>query len=436
MNSAGCVGLMQMCVGGRGGDSWGATKYAYRRGRRPAAYSFMTERHPDVLDSFDNVMAAAVHLRGKVGGQPDPRPRRRSPTARCAATTAPAPTASPATTPPTCSRAPAPGSATPPRANPGVPALGQTAPLVWPVRGPVTSPFCERRAWEACHPGIDIGVATGTPILAAAAGRVSVVQSSASSGGYGNFTCLQHTSALSHLLRAPAALPRPRRPDRRARPADRDLRLHRPLLRRAPALRGPPRRPRRLPRPLPRPARRARCAPRERPAHDPRAPHSWSRSLALLVAGSGCQDPYGSQPPLSSPSPTRNREATPGDTSRPGPRIPSLAPATAGGSRSPRRRGAVVRRALGQLGLAHGRRAAALARPPGNRPPRPATARQRRQRAHRRQPRARQARLARQPSPRSTSRPPATARPESSSRASRPTPAGAPTSAAGATAST
>jgi hypothetical protein len=57
--------------------------------------------------------------------------------------------------------------------------------------------------------------------------------------------------------------------------------------------------------------------------------------LALLVAGSGCQDPYGSQPSLSSPSPTRNREATPGDTRRPGPRIPSLAPATAGGSRSP-----------------------------------------------------------------------------------------------------
>ena len=59
--------------------------------------------------------------------------------------------------------------------------------------------------------------------------------------------------------------------------------------------------------------------------------------LALLAAGSGCQDPYSSQPSLSSPSPTRNREATPGDTSRAGPRIPSLAPATAGGSRSPRR---------------------------------------------------------------------------------------------------
>lgn len=30
--------------------------------------------------------------------------------------------------------------------------------MIWPVNGPITSPFCERRAWESCHPGIDIGV--------------------------------------------------------------------------------------------------------------------------------------------------------------------------------------------------------------------------------------------------------------------------------------
>jgi hypothetical protein len=59
--------------------------------------------------------------------------------------------------------------------------------------------------------------------------------------------------------------------------------------------------------------------------------------LALLIAGSGCRDPYSSQPALSSPSPRGKREATPGDTSRPGPRIPSLAPDTARGSRSPLR---------------------------------------------------------------------------------------------------
>jgi murein DD-endopeptidase MepM/ murein hydrolase activator NlpD len=69
--------------------------------------------------------------------------------------------------------------------------------LIWPVNGPITSPFCERRAWEACHPGIDIGVPSGTPIRAAAAGRVVLLQSAGASGGYGNFTCIQHTGALS-----------------------------------------------------------------------------------------------------------------------------------------------------------------------------------------------------------------------------------------------
>jgi murein DD-endopeptidase MepM/ murein hydrolase activator NlpD len=69
--------------------------------------------------------------------------------------------------------------------------------LIWPVNGPITSPFCEARAWESCHPGIDIGVPGGTPIRAAAAGRVALMQGVAVSGGYGNFTCIQHTSVMS-----------------------------------------------------------------------------------------------------------------------------------------------------------------------------------------------------------------------------------------------
>jgi murein DD-endopeptidase MepM/ murein hydrolase activator NlpD len=68
--------------------------------------------------------------------------------------------------------------------------------MVWPVNGPVTSPFCERRSWESCHPGVDIGVPSGTPIRAADGGRVVLIQSTGSSGGYGNFTCLQHSGAL------------------------------------------------------------------------------------------------------------------------------------------------------------------------------------------------------------------------------------------------
>ncbi len=69
--------------------------------------------------------------------------------------------------------------------------------MIWPVSGPITSPFCESRAWESCHPGIDIGVPAGTPIRAAMSGRVVLMQSEASSGGYGNFTCVQHTASLS-----------------------------------------------------------------------------------------------------------------------------------------------------------------------------------------------------------------------------------------------
>src|SRR4051794_155067 len=66
--------------------------------------------------------------------------------------------------------------------------------MIWPVNGPITSPFCERRAWEACHPGIDIGVPSGTPIRAADSGRVVIA---GWTGGYGNYTCIQHTASLS-----------------------------------------------------------------------------------------------------------------------------------------------------------------------------------------------------------------------------------------------
>jgi murein DD-endopeptidase MepM/ murein hydrolase activator NlpD len=66
--------------------------------------------------------------------------------------------------------------------------------LIWPVNGPITSPFCERRAWEACHPGIDIGVPSGTPIRAADSGRVAIA---GPVSGYGNYTCIQHTASLS-----------------------------------------------------------------------------------------------------------------------------------------------------------------------------------------------------------------------------------------------
>jgi murein DD-endopeptidase MepM/ murein hydrolase activator NlpD len=66
--------------------------------------------------------------------------------------------------------------------------------MVWPVSGPITSGFCEVRSYEACHPGIDIAVPTGTPIRAAASGRVAIA---GWVGGYGNYTCIQHSATLS-----------------------------------------------------------------------------------------------------------------------------------------------------------------------------------------------------------------------------------------------
>jgi murein DD-endopeptidase MepM/ murein hydrolase activator NlpD len=66
--------------------------------------------------------------------------------------------------------------------------------FIWPVNGPITSPFCERRAWEACHPGIDIGVPSGTPIRAAGSGSVVIA---GWVSGYGNYTCIDHGGGLS-----------------------------------------------------------------------------------------------------------------------------------------------------------------------------------------------------------------------------------------------
>jgi murein DD-endopeptidase MepM/ murein hydrolase activator NlpD len=64
--------------------------------------------------------------------------------------------------------------------------------LIWPVNGPVTSPFGYR--WGRLHAGIDIGVPYGTPIHAAASGRVVIA---GWVGGYGNYTCIDHGGGLA-----------------------------------------------------------------------------------------------------------------------------------------------------------------------------------------------------------------------------------------------
>ena len=67
--------------------------------------------------------------------------------------------------------------------------------FIWPIDGVLTSPFGER--WGRMHEGIDVGAAEGTPIRAAADGTVILMQSEYESGGYGNYTCIDHGGGLS-----------------------------------------------------------------------------------------------------------------------------------------------------------------------------------------------------------------------------------------------
>lgn len=61
-----------------------------------------------------------------------------------------------------------------------------------PVNGTFTSPFGQR--WGRLHAGVDIAAPTGTPIYAADTGTVRYA---GWMSGYGNYTCIQHTSSMS-----------------------------------------------------------------------------------------------------------------------------------------------------------------------------------------------------------------------------------------------
>jgi len=64
--------------------------------------------------------------------------------------------------------------------------------LIWPVSGPVTSGYGWR--WGRLHEGIDIAVPTGTPVSAAASGRVIYA---GWMGGYGNLVVIDHGAGLA-----------------------------------------------------------------------------------------------------------------------------------------------------------------------------------------------------------------------------------------------
>jgi murein DD-endopeptidase MepM/ murein hydrolase activator NlpD len=78
-------------------------------------------------------------------------------------------------------------------AAPAGPIQGESsAGFIWPVNGAVVSPFGMR--WGRLHAGVDIAVPAGTPIRAAASGTVVLA---AYTGGYGNYTCIEHGGGVS-----------------------------------------------------------------------------------------------------------------------------------------------------------------------------------------------------------------------------------------------
>jgi murein DD-endopeptidase MepM/ murein hydrolase activator NlpD len=85
---------------------------------------------------------------------------------------------------------PSAGSGAP--AGPAPPAVQGSGQLAWPVSGALVSPFGMR--WGRLHAGVDISAPAGTPIRAADSGRVVIL---GPTGGYGNYTCIQHTGSLS-----------------------------------------------------------------------------------------------------------------------------------------------------------------------------------------------------------------------------------------------
>ena len=64
--------------------------------------------------------------------------------------------------------------------------------LIWPVSGPVVSPFGWR--WGRMHEGIDVAAGYGVPIVASAAG---VVIYAGWMGGYGNLIIIDHGGGLA-----------------------------------------------------------------------------------------------------------------------------------------------------------------------------------------------------------------------------------------------
>ncbi|MGP6192078.1 MAG: murein hydrolase activator EnvC family protein [Vulcanimicrobiaceae bacterium] len=81
--------------------------------------------------------------------------------------------------------------------SPAAPAHG-SGQFIWPIHGPITSPFGYRTnpfgGAPDFHPGLDIAADMGTPILAADSGRVIIA---GWVSGYGNYISIDHGGGIS-----------------------------------------------------------------------------------------------------------------------------------------------------------------------------------------------------------------------------------------------
>ena len=73
--------------------------------------------------------------------------------------------------------------------------------FIWPIRGPVTSPYGPR--WGGFHTGIDINCDTGDRIVASKAGKVIAAEWG---GGYGRMVIIDHGNGVSTLYAHNSAL--------------------------------------------------------------------------------------------------------------------------------------------------------------------------------------------------------------------------------------
>lgn len=168
-----------------------ATELARLEQRIEVAATDLLERRDDIAATTDRLAGIQVELRGARG-------RRRSALAQVRGSRARAQEdlraleAEQAEVARTLRAAARPASPSPAGSLPAGPVHRGSGQLIWPINGPITSPFGLR--WGRLHAGVDISAPEGTPIRAGDSGRVVVA---GWQGGFGLYTCIQHSAAIS-----------------------------------------------------------------------------------------------------------------------------------------------------------------------------------------------------------------------------------------------